>query len=83
MNPLIYWLIALAIYCFFTYQAVLTGGIKRAVGRCENVGGRLAEEHIAPWFIVWLVLGAAWPISLPAWLVIRAAMLKRKEEGKD
>ena len=81
MNPLIYWLIALAAYCFFTYQAVLTGGIQRAVGRAEKIsrGG----ERIEPWFLMWLGLGAAWPISIPAWLVIRAAMLKRKEEGKN
>ena len=77
----IYWLIALAAYCFFTYQAVLTGGIARAVGKTGHP--RSLDDNIQPWFLVWLALGAAWPVSLPAWLVIRAAMLKRKEEGKD
>lgn len=66
-----YWFIALTAYCFFTYQAVLAGGVEKAVGKSTRNG-------VEPWFFVWLILGAAWPISVPAALVIRAAMLRRK-----
>jgi len=79
MTAAIYWLIALGAYCFFTYQAVLTGGIERAVGT-KNGG---LDDMVAPWFLVWILLGATWPGSLPAWFVIRVAMNKRKELKDD
>ena len=76
MIAAIYWLIALAAYCFFTYHAALAGGVKKAFVKTSG-------NDFQPWFILWLICGAAWVVSVPGWIAIRVAENKRKELKDD
>lgn len=61
MTAGIYWLIALIAYCFFTYFAVLSGGVARGIGHWNDNDTDTYYMDIgeppSPWFVVWLVLG--------------------------
>lgn len=76
MSAAIYWLIALAAYCFFTYHAALAGGVTRAFVK-------VTRDTWKPWFLLWLACGAAWVVSVPAWIAIRVAESKRKGLSDD
>lgn len=74
MNLTLYFILALIAYCGFTFYAAFTGGIRKAT---------VDPDAVFPWFMLWVALGLAWPISVPATISIKMALEIRGQKKKS